>query len=103
MKNKENNTDRVINRFIRYATFAGIVVACVHLWSVPSRLDAVEFELDSVEFEVKDMRIDHGERLAWIEGALSGNQPAPPDSTLAPVQTGALAAVPAEPDPETDE
>ena len=95
MKNKENNTDRVINRFIRYATFAGIVVACVHLWSVPSRLD-------SVEFEVKDMRIDHGERLAWIEGALSGNQPAPPDSTLAPVQTGALAAVP-EPDPETDE
>ncbi len=95
MKNKENNTDRVINRFIRYATFAGIVVACVHLWSVPSRLDAVEFE-------VKDMRIDHGERLAWIEGALSGNQPAPPDSTLTPIQTDALAAVP-EPDPETDE
>ena len=95
MKNKENNTDRVINRFIRYATFAGIVVACVHLWSVPGRLDAVAFE-------VKDMRIDHGERLAWIEGALSGNQPAPPDSTLAPVQTSALAAGP-KPDPETDE
>ena len=95
MKNKENNTDRVINRFIRYATFAGIVVACVHLWSVPSRLDAVAFE-------VKDMRIDHGERLAWLEGTLPHSQPAPPDSTLVPVQTGALAAVP-EPDPETDE
>ena len=91
MKNKENNTDRVINRFIRYATFAGIVVACVHLWSVPSRLD-------TLELEVREM----GERLAWIEGALSENQPAPPDSTLTPVQTDALAAVP-EPDPETDE
>ena len=91
MENKENNTDRVINRFIRYATFAGIVVACVHLWSVPSRVD-------TLELEVREM----GERLAWVEGALPHSQPAPPDSTLAPVQAGALTAIP-ESDPETDE
>ncbi len=71
-------------------TLIGVCAFTFRLWSVPDRMD-------ELEKQVQALRIEHGERLARIEGALFGVTPVSSDSAAAPVEPvedGAFASVP---------
>ena len=57
-------------------------------------MDALDGRMDELEKQVQALRIEHGERLARIEGALFGVAPVSSDSAAAPVEDGALVSVP---------
>ena len=50
-------------RLIQYATIIAIIVALLHFWSIPTRLDEIETRLDTLETDVRA----NGESLARIE------------------------------------
>ncbi len=71
-------------------TLVGVCAFTFRLWSVPDRMD-------ELEKQVQALRIEHGERLARIEGALFGIAPVSSDSASAPVEPvedGAIVSVP---------
>ena len=85
-------------------TLIGVCAFTFRLWSVPARMDALDGRMDTLdgrmdelEKQVQALRIEHGERLARIEGALFGVAPVSSDSAAAPVEPveeGAFASVP---------
>ncbi len=66
-------------------TLVGVCAFTFRLWSVPARMDALDGRMDELEKQVQALRIEHGERLARIEGALFGVAPVLSDSAAAPV------------------
>ena len=55
-------------RLIQYATIIAIIVALLHFWSIPTRLDEIETRLDTLETDVRA----NGESLARIERMQGG-------------------------------
>ena len=79
--------ERWIEKAIRYATFGAIIIALLHLWRVPGRMDALDGRMNALESKVENMNL----RLARIEGALFGIAPVAPDSAAAPGRPVSLA------------
>ena len=78
-------------------TLVGVCAFTFRLWSVPARMDALDGRMDELEKQVQALRIEHGERLARIEGALFGIAPVSSDSAtppVEPVEDGAIVSVP---------
>lgn len=75
-------------------TLIGVCAFTFRLWNVPARMDALDGRMDELEKQVQALRIEHGERLARIEGALFGVTPVSSDSVAVPVEDGALVSVP---------
>ena len=65
--------------------------------ALDGRMDTLDGRMDELEKQVQAIRIEHGERLARIEGALFGVAPVSSDSAAAsvePAEDGAIVSVP---------
>ncbi len=72
------------------ATAVIVIAMSIRLSDLPDRMD-------ELEKQVQALRIEHGERLARIEGALFGIAPVSSDSAtppVEPVEDGAIVSVP---------
>ncbi len=95
---------KALSRIKQVATVVGVVVSvlsflatAVTVIAMSIRLSDLPDKVDELEKQVQAIRIEHGERLARIEGALFGVAPVSSDSAAAPVEPvedGALASVP---------